>query len=234
MIFCGPQKIVYDSSVNVYFHGNSLTFGVGSTTGFRYQDQVANLWPLVGSGVNVGSHGVTGWTWRNMNGLDGGSSTEVDNGFVAGKKNILVAWETTNTITGRTVAQTYADAKQYITARLTAHPWHSVVIITGLPRSGLPWTTQSDVTTGNLNLVAADDLFRNNYRAIGITALVDTRTPKSPFAFTDYLPASFAATRRLWVPAPTNTLNGVDVHLVNIGYGVIAQQVAGTLAQLPA
>jgi len=166
-----------------------------------------------------------------MNGLDGGSSADVDAAFVNGKYNLLFAWETTNAVfnTGRTAAQVIQDANDYIAARLAAHPTLKIIMLRTLPRQVGPVVTDlaSRIERNQTN-DAVDAYFAANYRACGLSAFVDIRRSGSPWAFTDYTDASFAANDSLWYEAA-----GGRVHLVNAGYAIVAGWCAEIIRRLP-
>jgi lysophospholipase L1-like esterase len=216
--------------VNIVFDGNSLFSGVGASgSGTYLPTQVAGIAPMSGSGASYSNKGVSGQTWRQMDGFDGGSSSDVDAAWVNGKTNILVTWETSNSVfnTGRTAAQTIVDAQSYINNRLTAHSGWKIVLMTTLPRqiSG----NQTLTNTNNAINETVDAYFRQNYRAMGAKALVDIRAGNSPFNFTGYTNTDFSAsnTDSLWYEAL-----GGRVHPNDAGYAVIAKMIANTLRRL--
>ena len=69
----------------------------------------------------------------------------------------------------------------YIAARKAVRPW-LVVVPTCLPR-GDHLGSHYTATTGEVELLAANNYLKNNYRGMGIHRLVDIR--QGPFSFTD-------------------------------------------------
>lgn len=197
------------ASVKVVFDGNSLVQGIGATS----TPLPTAFGNLVGSTIaSVSNLGGSGRTWRNMNGLDGGSSASVDAAFDPAKTNVLFAWETTNSVcnVGRTAAQTIQDATDYIAARRAAHPTWRIVLLTSIPRQ------QAD--PANQTLAAVDAAFLANYRAMGADAVVNVRRQGSYFNFADYSAGTFANDPNgYWYEAA-----GGRVHLRDPAYQLIA------------
>lgn len=208
-----------NSTVKVTFDGNSLVHGLFDGTP-TFPDQTMLLPPLKGSGASYVNLGIGGQSTRQMNGLDGGSSADVDASWDATKTNILVIWEATNSIAfyGRTVAQGVGDMIAYITARKSLHPWR-VVMLTTIPRYQMGNDAQ---------LVQWNQIARNNYRAWGVDVLVDVRAPGSVFNFDGTVAANFQATQLLWNTPDT------WVHLSDQGTAVIAGMTAAGLRRIPA
>ena len=196
------------SAVKVAFDGNSLVQGVGATS-TPLPTAFASLVPGVASVTNLGG---SGRTWRQMNGLDGGSAAAVDAAFDSAKTNVLFAWETTNSVfnAGRTAAQTIQDAADYIAARRAAHPGWRIVLLTSIPRQpGL---------ASNQAMASVDAAFLANYRVMGADAVVNVRRPGSYFNFADYADATFANDPNgYWSEAA-----GGRVHLRDPAYQLIA------------
>lgn len=196
------------SALNVVWDGNSLVAGSGASGSSKYLPaQTMALAPLVGSGATSVNCGVSGQSFRMMNGLDSGSAADVDAAWASGKYNVLVPWEITNTIAfyGRSVAQCVQDCIDYIAARKAVHPWR-VILPTALPRYGA-----SDALLVQFNALA-----RANYRAWGADALVDIRAPGSKFDFDGTLASGFQATQSLWSDT------SAWVHLNDAGYAEAA------------
>ena len=196
-------------SVKVVFDGNSLVQGIGATN-TPLPTAFGNL--VSGTIASVSNLGGSGRTWRNMNGLDGGSSTSVDGAFDTSKTNILFAWETTNSVfnAGRTAAQTIQDATDYIAARRAAHPAWRIILLTSIPR-------QPGIT-GNQIMASVDAAFLANYRAMGADAVVNVRRLGSYFNFADYTDPTFAYDPfGYWFEAA-----GGRVHLRDPAYQLIA------------
>ena len=222
-IMGGTARLKYSAATaNIVFDGNSLTAGVG---GGPYPGYVTSMAPLNGV-VTTTNCGINGQTTSAMMG-----ATDVDGAWVAGKTNVLVAWEGTNSIAGggRTAAQAAQDMADYITARQAVHPWR-VLLLTCLPRQD--GAGQAQTTALNASLDAYNTILRNTYRAMGARMLVDIRAASSQFNLADYQMATFetAAAGGLWAAGET----GNHIHLSNAGYFQVAQKVADALKRLPA
>ena len=85
------------------------------------------------------------------------NATDVQGLWRAGKKNILVTGETTNSIfvEGVTVAKTVADAKAYIAARRASQKWDYVVLCGTIPRGDKATATENIEL--NRRLIDADN-----------------------------------------------------------------------------
>jgi lysophospholipase L1-like esterase len=172
--------------------------------------------------------GISSYSWDNMQ-----SNQEANGAWVNGKTNILIAWETSNTIydEGNNTTNTIADCQSYINNLNSTHLWNAIVLMTTIPRQEGATTHWADIATANAQLNAADNIIRQNYRAMGAHALVDVRAGTSPFNFTGYSTSDFGAADvvGLWDNSETN---GNYAHLNNTGYGVIAEMIAATLRRL--
>lgn len=216
-------KFRNSSLINVVCDGNSLTQGVGGGSN-PYPSQLACMSPLNGL-ITVTNVGVSGNTTQQMT-----TAARPDPYWVAGKTNVLIVWEGTNSILpgggNRTPAQAASDMQAYLSARLALHPW-LVVLINCLPRQA---STESASFPLNNNLNSYNSLLAANYKSWGAKVLVDVRQAGSPFAMTDYTDAAFTTAfgTGLWASSDTP-----HVHLSGYGYNKIAQMVAAGLKQLP-
>lgn len=216
------------SNVNLVFDGNSLTYGTGSTGGQSLAVQtMAKSW-AAGSGATMSNVSFAGRSWGDL--ISNGSA--VDSAYVPGKINVLVVGETTNSVfnTSSTAAQAVASAQSYINARLAQNPDWRIVLVTTIPRQTGPQVAanQTALDAANAVLVAADNIMRATYRKMGAVALVDVRSPGSPFNFTGYTPADFSAVANLYAEA-----DGSRVHLTNAGYSLWADMIDLALRRLP-
>jgi len=234
-VFSGLKASGVDVSLyathNIVFDGNSLVAGTGSTGGKTLPVQTAKLRPVNGT-LTLTNLGIGGQTLRMMNGLDTGSSADVDAAWVSGRVNVLVVWEATNsiTVTTRTAAQSLQDLADYIAARQAVHTWDKVVVIGTIPRyqTGTSWASVDDINAQldsfNASLVASPATY-------GATAYVDVRPVGGPFALPDYALATFERTETLPLWATTDTV-GWRIHLSDAGYAYVAGLVAPKLQQV--
>lgn len=250
----GNPHVLFNSALNIVVDGNSLVYGQGGAQNIPRVmaktapisaathpiTQVYDATALAGSptnkwksdkGIVVYNSGVSGETWRQMNGLDGGNgAADVDAAFVAGAANVLILWEGTNSITlgGRTPAQAIQDATDYITARQAAASskgGHWVVMIgTCLPRQISSSEANTIALNGNLDSYNAS--LRSQYSSMGAKGVFDVRQSGSPFNLPDYTYASFSAALNgaagYWTTTdPTNSLT----HLASNGYQYVVDNV---------
>lgn len=241
-------NLVFDSNLNIVFDGNSLIAGQGGAQ--NIPRCVAKIAPIATStavgylpdatstgtgkwtsnkGVRVTNLGVNGQTWRQMNGLDGYSSADVDGAFDAatGIQNVLGTWEITNTATlsKRTVSQIAGDMQGYTTARRAAHPWAKIFTGTALPRMNSA-TDQSIVDADNLLIDQVNAYLLANYQALGFDAVFDVRKAGTYFDMQgDYSIAHFnamaAASGSYWATSASGD-GTTHVHLNSDGYWYIS------------
>lgn len=234
IIGSAPRLKFTAATTKVGCDGNSITSGqVWTTT--PYPSQLAALAPISGQ-FSVSNLGVSGQTIRQMNGLDGGSSADVDAAYATGKKNILFAWGGTNDIdpnvanlTGAQAAQNLAD---YITARLAAHPDWYIVVMTCLPFIYSGWSTATSAAV-NAQVDAFNAAILANYRTWGARACLDLRAAGSAFDMQgDYSLANFNASVR--APMWANEATGKHIHLNDTGAAYVAGLCAAVLKRVPA
>lgn len=143
---------------------------------------------------------IAGQTWRQMTGLDGGSSADVDAAMDVTKTCVLICAEGTNSIgnAGRTALQAQQDCTDYIAARRAA--WLAkggaakklrVVLCGAPPRDGTSGARAASTTEYN-NLCAAA------YKAMGADVFVNYRIGSSPFNHSGSDPGPFIARQDLW------------------------------------
>jgi hypothetical protein len=230
------------SALNIVMPGNSLISGAGQVPDLvglqTLPDQVGRLLAAYFSGAIVLNRGHGGYTYAQLEPL---AADEVDAAFLPGRTNVMILWETTNTVTfGATPAANASAAQSYIQNRLAVHPSWIIVIMTTIPRQGGA-TGQAAIDTLNANLLAADALIKSGYRAWGAKALIDVRQPGSPFRLSTFTTADFAKDIHLWNTTLTNPGSGETnstggsgiIHLSNLGYGMIAAMVMQAILALP-
>lgn len=219
-IMGGLPVLKYSAAgVNIVFDGNSLVAGSGASGSSKFLPaQVAALSPLNGL-VTVTNIGVAGQSIANMRTR---GTAYADANYVAGKKNILVVWEGTNSICNevKTGAAAGAEMAGYCADRLAAHPDWIIVQMTTLPRFGL--ITTYTVAQANAELDAYNAYLQANHRTMGCKRLVDVRTA-GIFTYTG--------------PTVNGTMSPYmsdTTHCNDAGYGLVAQYVADVLKRLPA
>jgi hypothetical protein len=197
-----------------------------TSVGFLPAPTVLGISPLKyqsSKSIVVTNLGINGQTWRQMNGLDGGSSSDVDGAFDATKVNILIAWEWTNAIcnTHRTVAQVVQDATDYVAARRAANPWAKIFTGTALPRMNSS-TDQTLVDSDNALLDQCNAYLLANFKAMGFDGVFDVRQSGSYYAMSNYLIQTFndmaTATNTYWA---SNDSTGQHIHQNSNGYWYI-------------
>jgi hypothetical protein len=255
-------RVPFNTNTNIVLDGNSMMAFVGGAYNLTWllavTSPVATTTPAIGFSGNGGATpvagsgsparkwtsdkgilltnlGISGQTWRKMDGLDGYSSADVDGAFVAGSYNILWPWEGTNSIAagGRTGMQAVSDATTYNANRRAAHPWNKIVGGTVPPRMD-SISDQTLVTSINQQIDIYNAYLLANYKSMGFDAVFDVRQAGSPFNLPDYQIATFNANAALSTsPYWASDANGLHIHLSNIGNDyVIRQCVAPTLRRL--
>jgi hypothetical protein len=249
-----PSGIVFDSSLNIVWDGNSLVASTGpsqnvarctakvapvsvATAGANFLPDATSVGtsPLryqSDKGILVTNLGIGGQSWRKMNALDGGSATDVDGAFNPAKTNLLITWEGTNSLTGgRTVAQTVQDATDYVTARRAANPWAKIFTGTCLPRLNQS-TDQAAVDADNLKLDQYNAYVLANYKAMGFDGVFDVRKAGSAFNLPDYNIQTFndaaAAAGTYWVSSDPA---GQHIHLNSDGYWYVVTTFVAPMLQ---
>lgn len=230
----GFKRLTYSASaVAATIDGNSLVAGsLASGPSFYLSAQVAALAPISGQ-FSITNRGIGSQTIRQMNGLDGGSATDVDGSYVAGKTNILIVWEGTNSIqsAGRTGLQAASDMADYCSARLAANPWR-IIILTALPRYESGAALGRTINQVNAEIDTFNAAVRSQWRSMGAVGYCDVRPSGGPFDLPDYTLASFerAQTIGLWGA----DAGGNHVHLNDAGFAYVAQQLALALKRVRA
>lgn len=173
-----PKSVrqIWDASkVAITFDGNSMVDPVYS----NLCTQLQALRPLNGN-FTISNFALSGQTIANMD----SAASDVDSAFVIGKTNFLLIWEVTNSIfvDGITGVAACTQLATYIANRKAVHPWR-VVVLTCIPRGANLYSYTA--ASGEVQLQAANDYLRKNYKSMGIEALVEMRRTGGPFDFTD-------------------------------------------------
>jgi hypothetical protein len=211
---------VWNTGVNFIQVGNSFVAGFGATGGQTFPFQLRAMSPIAGSGTRAQSFGATGNTWAQLSSLN----TVVDDAWIEGKYNILCVGETTNSVFSANLnaADTIASAKAYIAARKAARQWDKVVLFGTIPRQNT--VTPANTPAYNAILDAVDADMKANPAAYGADLFVDVRAGNVYDFAGDYSDAKFATMTDYYGEAP-----GSMVHPKNIGYGLLATNVAAAL-----
>ena len=240
----GPYPKWTSGSINMVFDGNSITRGRGtSSIGYNISASVSKRPPYIGTGQTSLTNGTTnnfgldGQTWRMMDGLDAGSSADVDAAWAAGKTNVLVASEGTNTLflgitssanISAIVTQAIGDATNYIANRQIAHNWNVRIICTQIPRNQPPngGGTVADMNSG---IDQYNSYIRSNYLAMGYTHLCDFRVSGSPYNFNSYSSSDFNAVASYYNGALDTPY---QVHPTDIGYSCMSSILSDVLSTI--
>lgn len=213
----GSQSFLrYSSNINIVFDGNSLVQATQVPSGDGIAEKTATLAPL-SSLVVVKNIGVNGQT---INDMRNRGSAYADANFVAGKKNMLIAWEGTNAIfnSGATGAVAGAQMEQYCVERLAAHPDWIIVLMTTLPRFS---TGSFSIVDGNAQLDAYNAYLQANFKRMGARKVVDVRA-SGVFAYTG--PTMSAA---------MSPLMNDTIHYNSAGGALLSQYLADGLKRVP-
>lgn len=174
----------------------------------------------VSNQITISNFAISGQTVIGMT----NAASDVDNSFVVGKINYLLVWEISNNVfnIGRSGLQTCSDLVTYIAARKALHPWR-VILMTAIPRGDF-FNGFYTAVDGEVELQAANNYIRANWRDMGAVAMVEARRAGGPFDFNDSTnAANFPSS--LW---------GDRTHPNSAGTAILAQYIADVLKRLPA
>lgn len=218
-----PALVAWNSGTHLHVDGNSI---YAAHLAQAMDTLIWEIAPFSTSGATRSNSAIAGQTWQDMKNNPG----EVDAAWVAGKTNVLLLSETTNSVfnEGKSVSEIIQTATQYIAARQAAHPWR--ILLSGtIPRGG----TASDATN-NAKLSEVDAYMAANYKDMGAHGYVGFRdipmynhdgTTAAPF--TNYQTA-WNETAAPWIhPKDGSTAS-------NTGKRAMAAKIATALQQLPA
>lgn len=220
----GLARLWFDNTVKITCDGNSLTDGHGDGT--PYPTQLAALAPLNGA-VAISNVGISGQITTAM----ASSAADVNGAYVAGKTNVLIAWEGLNSLQLVTPRQAADDMNAYIAARLALHPDYLVMLLTCPPRQY--GNSEAEDIAKNALIEQYNTYLRAEYRSWGVKVLMDVRQTGSFLNLPDYTRATFAASGAAgwWAAAEIGTNN--LTHYSTQGYAAIAQMVATALRRMP-
>lgn len=214
------------AGTNIVFDGNSLVAGVGaSSAASNLPAQLAALAPLNGA-VSVVNIGVSG---QNITDMRNRGASFADANYVAGKTNVLIVWEGTNTVcnnvanSGKTGAAAGADLAAYCADRRAAHPDWTIVLLTTMPRFNIPSTAYT-IATANDELSNYNTYIKNNFRGMGARRVIDVRA-SGVFTYTG---TTCTALMQTYMSEATGA-----VHCNDSGYALIAGYCATGLRALP-
>jgi hypothetical protein len=220
----GAPALRFDSNVRVTVDGNSIYAGFSTAS-------IASL--LVSrtalSGATFVSTAISGQTWRQMDGLDTGSSADVDTSIAtAGKINILVCGEGTNAVDP---AKSNLDGPgvvsavtTYIANRKTANSKVFVVLCSALPRG--PFDASNVAINTALNF--SDAAFLANPSGVGAHRYANMRGYPA-FSHNGFTLANFEAFSAAWSDSPNYvhpTLMGVAAMVDRIESALLAIRAA--------
>lgn len=194
----GAQALRFNSSVRITVDGNSIYAGQGTAPIATLLSERVAL-----AGATFVSTAISGQTWRQMDGLDTGSATDVDASIAtAGKINILVCGEGTNAVDP---AKSNLDgpgvvsaATTYIANRKSVNSKLYVILCSALPRG--PFDASNAARNAALNF--SDAAFAANPAAIGANKFVNHRGYPA-FAHDGLTLANFQAFESTWGDSPT-------------------------------
>ena len=182
----GTGRAIYNSTrTAITYDGNSI---INPTLPGDLVIQLAAMSPI-NNNLVISNLGKSGQTIRQMI----TTRNDVLASFVPGLRNILIAFEITNSIfngSSRTGLQAIDDLTEYIAAVqadvAAAYPgqkW-TVIVQTAIPRGDYLGSVYT-ASTGEVQLQAANATLRSNYIAMGATALIESRRTGGIFDFTD-------------------------------------------------
>lgn len=224
-------RVRIDANTIMVIDGNSLVAGVGASGATKYMSAQLQAMAPISNVVTITNKGVGGQTIDNM--ITAGFN--IDALYVAGKKNILLAWEGTNQIISNNITGAAAGVKMgnYVAARLAANAGWKIVLIGTIPRQSVGAYTQNvgGVNGANAELIAYDNYLRDNWRAMGAKEFITLRNAGSIFVLPDYTSGSFENPPYINYEAAGEST--AHIHLNDLGYNAVAQIVAAALRRLP-
>ena len=194
----GAPALRFNSTVRVTVDGNSIYAGYSTAS-------IATLLAARTSlaGATFVSTSISGQTWRMMDGLDGGSSADVDASIAtAGKINILVCAEGTNSVdpakSNLSGSGVVSAVTSYIANRKSANSKVYVVLCSGLPRG--PFDASN--TARNTALNFSDAAFLASPSSVGAHRYVNMRGYPA-FSHDGFTLANFQAFAGAWSDSPS-------------------------------
>lgn len=220
------------SNANIVCHGNSLTFGQGSTSGLTYPKQLENQLNADGYNVSVTNLGVGGQTTIDM---IGNAPTLIPPLFVEGVQNILIAWEIRNDFTNNepTSQVAYDNFIDYCELVKTFNngDWF-LVVASVMPSWKFGYKGDNTVVGYELldsDRLSANTLLRANFSPADSFVDIGAISGISMLGDNEQEGYVFSSTR------PTASANGNfndGTHMFNQGYGVVANAHYQNLKQL--
>lgn len=211
------------AKANVVFHGNSIVYGDAVTT------RATDSWPVrlaaaapINGALTIPNLGRDGATITQLDAY----GSEVDSLYAAGKTNVLLFYEGTNTISSdpSTVASAFTALQTYINNRLALHPWKIVLVSTIPAYSSGPDSTTIAV---NNNIDAFNAGMKANFKAWGAVMYADVRNGAPWGILPNYNNSSFSSTAM-------NALFAYDrVHPNTAGTQLLADLLAPQLRRIP-
>ncbi len=166
--------------------------------------------------------------------------SDVDAAWASGKRNVLIAWELTNSINlGGTAQSAVTDLLNYIDAVKAVHDW-CVIVVGAIPRwtqrfsvDGGVQTTQGMADTYNAMLLDANALLRAQWAGVA-DAYIDPQAPGSLFAFSDFNRSTFASSGLYVLDDDYAGIEGMYAHCSDAGYAEVARLAALSLCRVGA
>ncbi len=225
-----PRAPITSSAMNIMAHGNSLTQGVGagaSSNAKRWTDVAQGI-----LGIGVSNQGVGG---QSIQGMKTTATSVIDPNLVAGKLNVLVAWEFTNEVSGngRDAVAAHNQWASYCNARraaATAAGKKLYIITVGLIPAGAG-ATPTITNERMAAMIAADGLLRKNYRTYSdqFVDLAAFEPWKSLYAGGDWSTSAFDAAS---VYHRSDGTADDRVHLGDAGYALVGQIIAQAIKRV--
>lgn len=208
------------ANVNIVLCGNSLFQDDGSS---NLITQLSDAYPIVGRGVTFTNLSANAATWQIMTATQAANAKAAFNGA---KKNILLTWETTNTIlAGGTASTNLTDATAFFTAVKSGTAWDAILTAETIPREG-GWANQAARDTGNALMKTADSTLQAACAGLGVT-WVPLRAGTVLDMATYVSPGDFDATGAIWQEAA-----GSRIHLNAFGDYIALPKWQAPLLQL--
>ena len=219
MLMSSQSFLKMSSSVNIVFDGNSMVQGSNMTTPsteslpaqLKLLAPLSNLTTMIN--VGIGGQDIAAMRTRR--------AAYVDANYSAGKRNILLVWEGTNSIcnTVLTGDQAFDALSAYCSEVLAVHSDWYIVLLTTIPRFA-PNTW--GVVAANGHLDTYNSRVKSEYKTIGARQVIDVRADGT-FAYSGPTVSGVMAP---WMDG--------SIHPNLAGYGLVAQYCATALRRVSA
>lgn len=211
----------------IYFDGNSLTLGNGSTSGLTYPKQTLDLLGKTFVGSNLG---VSGQTTTQMT---ADRDTQILSNFSEWSRSIVIAWELTNEIAGGSLSATqiYNNMVSYCQGLIDRG--FKVICLTCLPRSSGGNEALRQNAANKYDATTVNGKIRNDFTSVnGTNPLIRLPNASTTWATLVADIGDDATIGQAGAQTNATYYDSDQVHLANAGYAIVAALVRDTILLL--